>query len=313
MPPKVGLIGAGRWGMNHARIYSELDCELAGIADINPAAKKTAEEFGTKYFKDYTDLLPLVDAVSVVVPTNRHYEVVKKCLEAGKHVLVEKPMTLSSPETKDLIETARKRNLILMGGYLFRFNAAVIELKKQLENAGKIHYISARYMHSDKPPRKDCGVIFNFATHLIDILNFLLDKEPRSVFCKKVNYLSGEREDCALIVLDYGDFLASLEVTWFHPLKKRDMWIIASDEKIYTDFLEQMIVRYPVVTKEGKVTSQKETNVEIHKNEPLRDELDFFCKSIESGTKNASDGEYLITRICEKCLESAEKGKEVRM
>lgn len=307
------MIGAGRWGENHVRIYSDIPCELVGIADIDPKAKRLADDFGIRYFREFKQLLPHVDAVSVVVPTNLHYRVVKECLESGKHVLIEKPITLESGQASELIAIARRKGLVLMVGYLFRFNACVRELKRQLENIGDINYITARYVHSHKPPRSDCGVIFNFATHLIDILNFLLDRNPQRVFCKKINYLSKEREDCAVIVLDYGSFMANLEVTWFHPLKKRDMWIIGSEEKVYADFLEQILVRYPIRIGKEKVVSEKEINLEIHKNEPLREELLSFCQRAESGQADGSEGEETITRICELCLESAKTGREVKV
>ena len=139
----------------------------------------------------------------------------------------------------------------------------------------------------------------------------MLDRNPKRVFCKKKNLLSAEREDCALIILDYGDFVANLEVTWFHPLKKRDMWIIGSEEKVYADFLEQILVRYPIRVEKGKVYSEKEISVEIHKNEPLRAELKSFCQRAESGEADGSEGEETITKICELCLKSAETGKEI--
>ena len=232
---KVGLIGLGKWGMNHARAYSGLAkqglCTFVGIADINPATKEEAEKFGVKFYANYNDLLKEVDAVSVVVPTNLHYKVVKDCLNAGKHVLVEKPITSTSKEAKELIEIAKKKNLLLMVGYLFRFNNSVQELKHIIKDIGQIQYITGRYVHSNKPPRKDSGVILNFAVHLIDILDYLLEKKPKRIYCKKKNFLSKEREDIAFINLDYGDFIANLEVSWFHPQKARDLWIIGDKVK----------------------------------------------------------------------------------
>jgi len=310
---KVGLIGCGRWGQNHARIFSELkECRFVGIADTDPSAKKIAQNYGVGFFQDYRDMLPLVDAVSIVVPTNLHYSVAKECLLRGKHVMVEKPLTLSSRETKELIDVAKQKKLILSAGYLFRFNAAALELKNVLKEIGDINYVTARYIHSNKPPRKDCGVIFNFATHLIDILAFLLDKKPIKVFCKKSNILSKEREDAAFILLDYGDFIANLEVSWLHPLKRRDMWIIGSKGKIYADFFEQIIRLYPIEITPDEVRVGKETNIEVRKNEPLKDELRSFCASIKNNGHYPYD-EYLITKVCELCLESAEAGKEMEL
>lgn len=324
MAVNVGVIGCGKWGKNHVRIYSEIDCNLVGLADINPKAKNFANEYGISFETDYRKLLPSVDAVSIVVPTNLHYEVVKECLLAGKHVLVEKPITLDSKQAIELGKLAKKKGLILNVGYIFRFNAAVLQLKDEIKNLGDIQHITARYVHSNKPPRRDCGVIFNFAIHLIDILNFTLQIKPNKVFCKKLNYLSKEREDSAFLILDYGDFMANLEVSWFHPLKKRDMWIIGSEEKIYTDFFEQMMVKYPIKIGYDKIVSETPINVEIHKNEPLKDELRHFCNSVEnnkfshrtnskSKTLNVGEEAYITTKICEAALESAELGKEIKL
>jgi UDP-N-acetylglucosamine 3-dehydrogenase len=312
MTVKVGVIGAGKWGVNHLRVYSQLDCELSGLADVNYERKRLADEYKISFFKDYRKLLPKVDAVSVVVPTDLHYGVVMDCLKAGKHVLVEKPITLNSEEASELVSFAQEKNLVFMAGYLFRFNAATIKLKKLLKDSGEVHYITARYMHSTKPPRKDSGVVFNFGVHLIDILSFVLGRTPESVFCKNIHYLSSEREDSALILLDYGKVVANLEVGWLHPLKKRDMWVISSKEKIYVDFLEQIIVRYPLSISYERVTAEKEINEEFPKNEPLKDELKYFIECVREGKKPDVDSEeYLTTKICELCLKSAKVGAEI--
>ncbi|MBS3097308.1 Gfo/Idh/MocA family oxidoreductase [Candidatus Woesearchaeota archaeon] len=311
---KIGVVGAGKWGINHLRIFSELDCELVGLADSDNEKREIANKYKIKFFTNYKELLPLVDAVSVVVPTNLHFGVVKECLLAGKHVLVEKPITLNSNEAKKLIELAKKKNLILAVGYLFRFNAAVLALKGELKKIGDIQYITARYIHSNKPPRKDCGVVFNFAIHLIDILNFILDEKPKRVFCKKLNYLSEEREDCAFIILDYGKFIANMEVSWFHPLKKRDMWIIGSKEKVYIDLFEQIIKKYPIEVSYDKVSLLKEYEVKVNKNEPLEEELKKFCDCIKNNMiTNVGEEELITTKICELCLKSAKENKELEL
>ena len=317
---KVGLIGMGKWGINHAATYVALSkkdlCKFTAIADVNPAVQTVAEKFGVKFFTDYKEMLKEVDAVSVVVPTNLHYQVVKDCLNAGKHVLVEKPITSSSKEAKELIDIAKKKHLVLMVGYLFRFNNAVNELKHMLPEIGKIQYITGRYVHSNKPPRKDSGVILNFAVHLIDILDYVLDKKPKRIYCKKKNFLSKEREDVAFITLDYGDFIANLEVSWFHPQKARDLWIIGEKVKIYADLLEQSLIRYPIEVSYEGVDEEDEEFIKVQKNEPLSDELEYFCSAIQNPEmKNnhlqGAEKEYLFTKICEMCLKSAELDQEL--
>jgi len=310
---KIGVIGTGDWGKNHLRAFSEIDCELVGLADINPDKKELADKHKIKFFTDYKQLLPLVDAVSVVIPTDKHYDVVKDCLNNGKHILVEKPITSDSKSAEELVNLAKAKGLILAVGYLFRFNSAVIRLKEEIKKIGDIQAITGRYIHSNKPPRKDSGVIFNFAIHLVDILNFILDNNPKKVFCKKANFLSKEREDYAFINLDYTDFIANLEVSWLHPLKKRDLWIIGSKAKIYADLFEQILIKYPIEITNEKITSKPEINLEVNKNEPLKDELTAFCKCINNKKERTFKGgeEILTTKICELALQSAKTGKEM--
>ena len=309
---KAGVIGSGDWGKNHLRIYSEIDCKLIGIADKEHSKKLLADKYNIKFFTDYRELLPLVDAVSVVVPTNLHYEIVKECLNNGKHVLVEKPITLDTKSARELVELADNKNLILAVGYLFRFNSAVNLLKEEVKNLGKIQYITGRFIHSNKSPRKDSGVIFNFGIHLIDILNYILDTKPKKVFCKKANFLSKEYEDVAFINLDYGDFIANLEVSWLHPQKARDFWIIGSKEKIYADLFEQIVKKYPIEISYNKTIAKPESNIEVHKNEPLKEEIIAFLKSIANKDKKFNvQEELLTTRICELALESAKTGREI--
>jgi predicted dehydrogenase len=318
---KIGIIGLGKWGKNHLKVFSGInDCDLIGFADPDLNTKETAEEYDIKHFSNYQDLLKEVDAVTVVAPTNLHYEIVKNCLNAGKHVLVEKPITLNPKEAEELIELAKSKKLILSVGYLFRFNNSVKKLKEISKHIGEIHYITSRYIHSTKPPRKDSGAILNLGIHMIDILNFILNDKPKTVFCKKNNLLSKEMEDSAIMLLNYKNFAASIEVSCCHPEKKRDMWIIGSNEKVYIDFLKQEIVRYPIKVSYEEIIRKKEIKEDIIPNEPLKDELIYFCNCITEKDstefekiENIGKEEIYSTKICTSCLKSAETGEEITL
>ena len=170
-------------------------------------------------------------------------------------------------------------------------------------------------MHSTKPPRKDSGVVFNLGIHLVDVLSFVLGEKPSSVFARKRNLLSEEFEDSAVVLFDYRDFFAVMELSCVHPEKKRDMWIIAEKEKLYVDFFDQKIVRYPLIVSYERVDHGESFEEKLDKNEPLKDELKYFVDFVGSGDfdldGNIGREDYYTTRICELCLESAEKGKEV--
>lgn len=314
----VGLIGVGRWGHNHLREITELHesglCEFVGFVDTRES-KSLAEKYSVEYFEDYEQILPLVDTVLIVTPTDTHYEIVKHCLLKDKHVFVEKPLTMDSEEAKELVTIADREKLVLAVGYQYRFNPTVIKLREEIEKTGDIHYITMRYIHSSKPPRKDMGVIFNFGAHLFDILNFLIGRLPERIFCKKVNYFSEVREDYASILVDYGDFIASLEVSWLHPLKKRDCWVIASKEKIYSDFLDQNLEKHFIDISLGDTVNRGVEEVRIEPREPLKEEIKHFIDCVKEGREpiNNKNAGYLATKLCELALESAKKGEEVEV
>ena len=241
---KIGIIGIGKWGKNHLRSLLDIDCNLIGISDVDIKKKKLAEEFGVKFFQNYKQLLDEVDAVTVTTPTDDHYQIVIDCLNAGRHVLVEKPIATTSEQSEELVSLAKSKNLILSVGYLFRFNNAIKRVKELLKEIGEIQYITCRYIHSTKPPRTDSGAILNLGIHPMDILNFITGKKPIKIFAKKKNLLSKQFEDSAVVMFDYGEFFATIEVSCTHPEKKRDIWIIAEKEKIYVDYFDQKVIRY---------------------------------------------------------------------
>ena len=160
---KIGVIGIGKWGQNHLRSLTQLPCDLIGISDTDTTRKTLAEKYQIKFYQNYQDLLPYIDAVTITTPTNTHFQVVMDCLQAGKHVLVEKPIASTSKESQQLVTYAQQHNLILSVGYLYRFNNAIKRTKELLSNMGKIQYITCRYIHSTKPPRQDSGLYLTLA------------------------------------------------------------------------------------------------------------------------------------------------------
>lgn len=317
---KIGIIGVGKWGQNHLRVLNEIECDLVGISDSNLEKKELSNKYNIKFFPNYQNLLKEVDCVTIAAPTDIHYEIVKKCLESGKHVMVEKPIADTSENAKNLVELAKKKGLILSVGYIYRFNNSIKRLKELMNEIGQIQYITCRYIHSTKPPRTDSGAIINLSIHPIDILNFITNTKPVKVFAKKSNLLSKKLEDSAVIALDYNDFFAIIEVSCTHPEKKRDMWIIAEKEKIYVDYFSQKIVRYPIKVSYEKIERKDNFEEKIIANEPLKDELEYFLDVVQtnqqkkiSNIQNVGQEEYYTTRICELSVESAKTGQEKKI
>jgi len=311
---KLGILGLGKWGLNHLRSLKDIDCQLIGVYDIDKTKKKLSNEYGVTFFDEYRKLIEKVDAVVVVTPINTHYDIVKNCLLTGKHVLVEKPIVEDSERAIELVKLAKKNNLILSVGYLYRFNNSIKIVKDLLKEIGEIQYITARYIHSTKPPRRDSGVIMNLGIHVIDILNFVLGITPVKVYAKKKNLLSKVFEDSALIVFDYKDFFATIELSCAHPEKARDMWIIAEKEKLYVDYFNQYIIRYPLKVSYDAVERMEPIRETLQKNEPLKDELRYFVELVDGKhdyKENIGGENYYTTRLCELSLESAKAGREM--
>ena len=282
--PKVGVVGLGAMGKNHARLYSQLKCNLVGVSDTDPArAREIGEKYNAPYYDDYHQLLSKVEAVSIAVPTILHHTVAMDFLKAGIHCLVEKPIAFSLDEASDMIEVAEKNHVNLAIGHIERFNPAVIRLKQIMDKGtlGKVLIISTRRVGPYTPRIRDVGVVIDSATHDIGVVKYLLGKKPISVF-SRVGKLKHQKEDHAIILLDFADdTTACIEVNWFTPRKVRTLVATGSKGIAYLDYIEQTLT----IQNSNEVKAEK-----IHKVEPLKLEIEDFLKSVTERGKPAVDG-----------------------
>lgn len=270
-------------GQHHARVYSELNCELVGVADKNlEQAKKIGELYSTNYYEGYQELLDKVDAVSIVVPTSLHRQVAMDFIKRGVHCLVEKPIASTIEEAKEMIREAEGKGVKLMVGHVERFNPAVTKLKELVEKGalGKLILISTRRVGPFVSRIRDVGIIIDSATHDIDIARYLVGRDPINVYAKS-GRVKSEKEDHAIVVLDFGDVAASIEVNWFTPHKVRSLVATGTEGIAYLDYIKQ----------ELDVHSGGEKIVpKIDKVEPLKLELKHFLDCIQRNTKPLVDG-----------------------
>ncbi len=174
---KLGVVGLGSMGRHHARILSTLPgITLTAISDADPEkANVLGEKYAGCFFKDYKEIIPLIDAVSIVTPTSTHFEVGSFFLNSGKHVLIEKPLAESSEDAKKLFELAAEKNLILSVGHIERFNPAFQELRRLIRKEKIIGINMQRF--SPFPERiSDANVIQDMMIHDLDLLLNLLPK-----------------------------------------------------------------------------------------------------------------------------------------
>ncbi len=170
-PIRIGVIGVGNMGQHHTRILSSMkDVELIGVADISiERGLETASNYKIRFFEDYCDLLPLVDAVCIAVPTRLHYAVGINCLLAGVHVLIEKPIAASISEAESLVNAAAESQCILQVGHIERFNPTFQELSKVLKTE-ELVALEAHRMSPYSARANDVSVVLDLMIHDIDLL-----------------------------------------------------------------------------------------------------------------------------------------------
>lgn len=293
---RVGVIGVGVMGKNHVRLYSQMNCELVGISDINQElAKEMGERYGVKYYTNYHDLIPKVDAVSIAVPTVTHHSVAMDCLREGIHCLVEKPIAFNLHEADEMINEAEKNKLILAVGHIENHNPAVKRLKEIIDTGliGKPLIISTRRIGPFDPRVRDVGVVIDLAPHDIGVIKYLIGKEPVGTFSQTGSFIL-DKDDYAIIVLDFIEATACIELNWCTPHKVRTLVLTGSEGIANLNYIDQSLILQ---------NSSINEEINIQKAEPLKIELEDFLLSIVEKKKPWIDGREArsILKIALEC------------
>lgn len=234
----IGIIGYGYWGPNLVRNFSSLqNCKVSSIAEANVSR----HELILKHYKDVKIYLSAeelindnsIDAVVIATPVFSHYPIAKLALENGKHVLIEKPMTSSSAQAKELIEIALRKKLSLMVDHTFLYTGAVQKMKELVSSGflGKLSYIDSTRINLGLF-QPDINVLWDLAPHDISILNYLVDERPISVNATGVSHTNNGIENIAYLTLNYNSgFIAHFNCSWSSPVKIR-MMLIGGSEKM---------------------------------------------------------------------------------
>jgi predicted dehydrogenase len=289
---KVAVIGVGHLGQHHARIYSELvNVELVGVVDVNASPATTiAERYKTRAYLTYQTLIKKekVDAASVVVPTIAHFSVTRDLLNAGIHCLVEKPITASLKEATELVHLANQKKLILQVGHVERFNVAVRELSKLLNQP---RFIESHRLASFDPRVKDVGVVLDLMIHDLDIILTVVQSPVVAIEAVGVAVLTN-REDIANAHLKFANgCIANVTASRVSPDRMRKIRIFQPDAYFSLDYAVPELEVYRKVIKSGRpeITYRKVT---VEKKEPLRLELQSFLSCVRAGKKPLVSGEH---------------------
>jgi predicted dehydrogenase len=232
---KIGVIGVGYLGRFHAQKYAGLpETELVGVADVNPErARQVAQEFNTRAYLDYRELLPLVQAVSVAVPTSEHFKVVREALAAGLQVLVEKPLTVTVAEADELVALSQDRNCILMVGHLERFNSAMEELKARVTRP---RFIESHRLSFFKERGTDVDVVLDLMIHDLDHVLNLVPSPVAEIRAAGISVLT-DQVDLANVRLEFADgCIANLTASRMSFKSMRKFRLFQSDAYLAVDF-----------------------------------------------------------------------------
>ena len=300
----VGVIGTGFWGENQVRVFRQSRmADLVAICDSN---KKRAEEMGTKYSVPwYSDpskffRVPELEAVTVCTPTQTHLKVGLQAIEAGKNLLVEKPMTGEERAADRLVNSAKKAGVKLLVGFIERFNPGVRAVKKMLTQkvVGDVIIATGRRVARWPIRIGDVGVVKDTAIHDIDAMRYLLEEEVSAVFAQTGSLRTHSYEDYAEIMLRFKEGTTGfIDANWLTPRKVRTLIITGSDATINLDYITQEI------TLEN---SQRLVKPFTPWAEPLKLELENFITTILRDTEEAPSGEDALRaiRVCDAALRS---------
>jgi predicted dehydrogenase len=241
----IAVIGAGNWGQNLVRNYASLsNSQLLYVADMSEKVRsKMANLYPKAQVTDdperiFTD--PAVDAVVIAVESPLHYAIIKNALDHGKHVYVEKPLTLSVADAQDVVSLARDKNLKLMTGHLLEYHPAVNYIKEMMKK-GTVGTPLYLYFHRLNLGivRKDENVWWSLAPHDISVACYLFEAEPVSVSANGQSYLQKGIEDVVFATLKFADGrMAHIHVSWLDPHKIRKVTLVASEKMVVFDDME---------------------------------------------------------------------------
>jgi predicted dehydrogenase len=306
-PIRIGAIGVGNMGQHHARVLSLLkDVEFVGVSDINvERGLAIASKYRVRFFENYLDLLPHIDAACIAVPTRLHYPVGMNCLKAGVHTLIEKPIAASIAEAESLVNTAAESNCILQVGHIERFNPAFQELTKVL----KTEELLALEAHRLSPYSKranDVSVVLDLMIHDIDLLLELASAPVAKLTasgssCSESGYL-----DYVTATLGFANgMVATLTSSKVTHRKVRSIVAHCKNSLTEADFLNNEILIHRQTTANcmtdyGQVLYRQDGLIEkvyTSNIEPLHAELDHFVGCVRGGSQPSVGGEQALKAL----------------
>jgi predicted dehydrogenase len=301
---KMGIIGVGHMGQYHVNVSKQLnEAVLVGIYDADPArSKMISEKYSTISYDTIDLLLKEVDCIVIASPTFLHYEISKKALESNKHVLVEKPISETVEQAKELVNLAKERKLVFQVGHVERFNGAILELGKIVDQP---MLVESRRIAPFNTRIKDVGVVLDMMIHDIDIILNLVKSKVVSISAHGQKIVSNH-EDIASVILKFENgCIASINSSRNTQSKIRTLNISDKNSYIKLDFTDQEIELHRQASSNTQMSSneiryRQESIVEkifVHKDNPLKQEHEHFINCILGKSNPLVDGNTDIATL----------------
>ena len=314
----LAIVGFGKWGYNHVNTAAKLlDHSAITVCDTDEAGRDKLKKISDdiNFTTDLSEVIAdeSINAVIIATPAETHFEIAKKMMEAGKNVLVEKPITLISGEAEELLKIANDKGVILMVGHVLLYHPAVLKIKEMLEEGklGKLQYIYSNRLNLGTI-RSEENILWSFAPHDISVIQFLTDNNPTEVFARGASFLQHQIEDTTLTFMKYPDNVsAHIFVSWLHPFKEQRLVVIGDKGMVvFEDSLPAEKLKY---YKKGfqrvegvleKFDHDYEV-IEFDNKMPLEEEQKHFFECVADGKQPLTDGQHAIEVL--KILEESEK------
>jgi predicted dehydrogenase len=304
-PLKIGVVGVGVMGSNHARVLSEMaGVELVGVVDPDRKQREfVTHTLGCAEFADLQALIGSgVDAVTIAAPTHLHHDIALTCIARGLHVMVEKPIAPTVEEGRAIVAAARRAGVTLMIGHVERFNPAVESIKRAIKDQDILSIAITRV--GPFPPRmSNVGVVIDLAVHDIDLIRWFTDSEIVEIQ-PQLSSAVAEREDIALLQFRTASgVLAHINTNWLTPFKARTIHVATRDKYLIGDLLTLQVTECFGFQPDGSYSMR---HLSVGYAEPLRAELRAFVEAIRNGRPPAVTGEEGVAslEVAIRCLDT---------
>ena len=305
MSNNICVVGAGCWGKHHIRTLNELGL-LGGIVESDSTVLKRFSdqypEVDTYDNIDYALQNEKIDGFTVATPAETHYGIAKEIIQSGKHVLVEKPLTLNIEDATKLVDLARTHNVNIMVGHVLLFHPAIQKIKKLIDDGriGKLQYIYSNRLNLGQV-RTEENVFWSLAPHDIAIFQYFTDSYPETIKANGVSFIQEKIHDSTITQLKYPHGIeAHIFVSWLHPFKEHRLVVIGSEAMIS---FEDSTRKKPLKLYSKKIMMDKGIpekidgpveEIEYEKKMPLTEELFYFSQHLDGSALEIANAQHAL-------------------